>query len=1143
MKKIEKLCLIFEKRWAKQIILKMKLTTLILLLAIMQVAAKGYSQAKKFDFKFERITIKEALNEVEDATQYKFLYQNELIDVNKRIDLKINNQSIDEILDGIFKDNDDVIYKIFEDKLVVLSTLSAQQQSVNGQVTDNEGIPLPGVSVVIKGSTTGTVTDGDGKYSISGVNENDILIFSFIGMKTFEVPVNGRSVVNVELEVETVGIEEVVAIGYGVQKKKLITGATVQIDGDDLQKINTVSPITAMQSQSPGLSITKTSGKPGSNFKINIRGLGTIGNASPLVIIDGIVGGDLNLINPADIESVDVLKDAASAAIYGARAANGVILLTTKKGKQGRNRISYDGYYGIQNIAKYVDMLDAQQYIDMQEEAHTNTGSPIPDWNDVIPAYDRVLNGWPGTDWQKEFTNENAPVQNHAVNLTGGSDLSTYSMGVAYTMQEGVYGQPQAPLYERYSFRLNSEHVIYNNDSYDVVKIGENLLYNFIDQKRDRLGTDNINWNDIRWVTRMTPLMPVYNQEGNYSMVLPWGGAANPIGMYDFVRTGNESKRHNLRINTYLEIQPVEDLVIKSSFGYQYSSNAHREYVPPYDLGGRQVEPLDRVDQRLSAGYNFQLENTINYDFSINDTHNFDLLLGQSIEKRGMGESMYARNRGMIFNSFKYAYLSNVKELNPSNIILNGTPWADGRISSFFGRLNYNYNETYMLSGILRADGSSNFAEGNRWGYFPSVSAGWLIMNEPFMESVEGVMDYLKLRASWGQNGNQNIDPFQYLATYSFSGADYYFGPEKDSYDVGAYPSILPNPDVTWETSEQLNIGLDARFFDSRMGLNVDWYQKTTRDWLVQAPVPATWGASAPFINGGDIENKGVEIVLSWNNNVGDFTYGINANVAFNKNEVTRIDNAEGVIEGGNTPFSTADRSAFYRAQVGYPIGYFYGYETAGVFQNQAEIDNYTGAKLDDVVPGDVIFVDQPGEDGEPDGVIDSNDKTMIGNPNPDAIFGFTFNCAYKGFDLSVAANGVAGNQLAFSLRQVDGIFDNWPVKYLERWHGEGTSNRYPRVEAQPTPSWGWNSDLYVEDGDFLRIQNITLGYDFKKLAPQMMLSQARLYVAVNNLYTFTSYYGADPEVGHADEGWSKGIDVGFYPTPRTVMLGVNLKF
>ena len=1144
MKKNEKLCLIFEKRWAKQMFLKMKLTTLILLVAIMQVAAKGYSQANKFDFNFRQMTIKEALNEIEDATQYKFLYQNELIDVSKRIDLRINNKGIEEILDGIFHDNDDVIYKIFENKLVVLSTISAQQKTISGKVTDQNGAPLPGATVVVKGTTAGTVTGADGEFSITGVSEDDVLVVSFVGMKPVEVPVAGKLQFDITLEVDAVGIEEVVAIGYGVQKKKLITGATVQIDGESLQKINTVSPLTAMQSQSPGLSIIKESGKPGSNFKINIRGLGTIGNSNPLVIIDGVVGGDLNLLNPADIESIDVLKDAASAAIYGARAANGVILIQTKQGRKGKNTINYDGYCGIQNVAKYIDMVDAKTYIELQEEAHSNIGAPIPDWNTIIPRYDDIMAGrWSGTDWQKEFTNENAPVQNHALNVTGGSDLSVFSMGISYTGQEGIYGQPKAPLYERYSFRLNSDHVILKNSSFDVIKIGENLLYNFIDQKRDRLGTDNINWNDIRWVAQGDPFMEVYDENGNYTMANNWTGRANPIGSYDYVRANNETKSHNLRINTYLEIQPVEGLVFRTSLGYLYSSRAHREYVPPYNLGARAVENIDRVDQNLSSGFGYQLENTLNYKFSINQTHNFDVLIGQSIEKNGLGQSMYGRNRGMIFDSFEYAYLSNVKTLNPANVTLNGTPWERQQLSSVFGRLNYNYNETYMASLIMRADGSSNFAPGNRWGYFPSVAAGWIISNESFMESAAGLLDYLKLRASWGQNGNQAIDPFQYLAIYSFSGADYYFGPEKDSRDVGAYPSILSNEDVTWETSEQLNIGIDARLFDSRLGVSADWYQKTTKDWLVQAPVPAVWGASAPFINGGDIENKGVELVFSWNDKAGDLIYGINANIAFNNNEVTRIDNAEGVIEGGNTTFSTSDRTNFYRAEVGYPIAYFYGYETAGIFQSQAEIDAYTGAKIDGVVPGDPIYVDQPGEDGQPDNIISSDDKTMIGDPNPDAIYGFSFNLGYKGFDLSLSANGVAGNQLAVNLRPDDSFNMNYPSVYLERWHGEGTSNRYPRLAATTTPGWGWNSDIYVEDGDFLRIQNVTLGYDFKELIPRMPLSQARFYLAANNLYTFTSYFGADPEVGHANEDWAKGIDVGFYPSPRTFMIGVNLKF
>ncbi|SOD99280.1 SusC/RagA family TonB-linked outer membrane protein [Spirosoma fluviale] len=1023
-------------------------------------------------------------------------------------------------------------------KLTEAPTIKVAVKPITGTVTDEAGGVLPGVSILVKGTQRGTVSDPNGNYEIELPTGSETLVFSFVGYVTQEVAVGNRTALNVSLAASAVSLNDVVVVGYGVQKKKLVTGATVQITGNDLVKQSTVSPFTAMQSQSPGLSITKNSGKPGSDFKINIRGLGTIGNASPLVIIDNVVGGDLNMLNPGDIESIDVLKDAASAAIYGSRAANGVILVKTKQGKKGKPRLSYDGFVGVQNVAKYVDVLNAQQYIELENESYQNIGSPVPNWTNLVPDYSRVQQGWTGPNWQREFTNRNAPIQNHTLNLTGGSDYSTYSLGMSYTSQEGVYGQPKAPLYDRYSFRLNSEHVIYRNSSFDVVKLGENILYNFVDQKRNGIGTGDINWNDIRGVISMHPLMSVYDNTGNYTKAIPWAEAINPLGSYDYQRSNNESQSHNIRVNPYLEIQPLLGLTFRSNFGFKYSSGASRSYTPAYDLGGRSRQDLDKVDQGLSTGFGYVLENTINYRTSINNAHNINALIGQSIEKNGLGTSVSGSNRGSVFNSFEYAYLNNVKTLNPSNLAINGSPWGRSAIQSFFGRLNYDYKEKYMASIIMRADGSSNFAPDKRWGYFPSVAAGWTITDEDFMKSTRNVVDYVKLRASWGLNGNQAISPFQYLSTYSFSGANYYFGPEKNSVDVGAYPSILPNPNVTWEKSEQLNIGFDSRFFRSRFGIVMDWYTKTTRDWLVQAPVPAVWGGAAPFINGGNIENKGIELVLSWNDKVGDFRYSINANAALNRNKVTRIANTEGIIEGSSTIFSTADRSSFYRAQVGYPIGYFYGYQTAGVFQNQGEIDAYTGGKLPNTKPGDLIFVDTDNNK-----IIDSRDKTNIGDPNPDVIFGLNLAMDYKGFDFSLSGNGVAGNQIASNLRSAEKLYANWPSVYLGRWHGEGTSNRYPRLAAGSSPNWGWNSDIYVDNGDFFRIQSVALGYDFKKLMPGIPLTQARLYVAVNNLITFTNYYGADPEIGYANEGWSKGIDVGFYPSPRTVMVGLNLKF
>jgi TonB-dependent starch-binding outer membrane protein SusC len=1116
-----------------------KTVFVIILCFVMQSNNKVFSQ-NSISIDMKNVSVEQVLNQIESKTIYRFLYNKELVDVTRKVSITVKDQTINVILDQVFK-NSDITYSI-NGKQIVLTKVEVKKpviikKKVSGTVTDLNGSAIIGATVLQKGTTNGTITDINGNYSLTEIPENAFLQFSYIGMKVQEVGVGNKTNINVLLEEDVVSLNEVVAIGYGVVKKKLVTGATINVSGDDIQKMNTVSPLAAMQSQSPGVSITKNSGKPGDGFKVNIRGLGTIGNASPLVIIDNVVGGDLNMLNPGDIESIDVLKDAASAAIYGARAANGVILIKTKQGKKGKPSLSYDGYYGVQNVAKYVDVLNAQQYIELQNESYQNIGSAIPNWAVLVPDYTKIQDGWTGTNWQKEFSNPDAPIQNHSVNLTGGSEFSTFSMGMSYTSQEGIYGQPKAPRYDRYSFRLNSEYVILKNKNFDIIKFGENILYNYIKQDQNGLATGNIYSNDMRNMIGTHPLMGVYDDNNEFTRAIPWCEAVNPIGLYTHTRSYTESNSHSLRINPYIEIQPVKDLIYRSSFGYKLNAFQGRGYIPVFDLGGRSNAVLDQVNQSMSTGYGFQFENTITYKTLLNDTHNINAMIGQSIEMNGFGTSVSGSNKGSIFNSFEYAYLNNVKTLNASNLALNGSPWGRSSIASFFGRVNYDFNEKYMASLIMRADGSSNFAKGKQWGYFPSVAAGWLLSEELFMEPARNVMDYFKLRASWGQNGNQDIAPFQYLSSYSFSYGDYYFGTDKKIPSTGGFPRILPNPDVTWETSEQINIGFDSRLFDSRLVMNFDWYNKTTRDWLVQAPVPATWGAAAPFVNGGDVENKGVEFILNWKEKIGDLTYSIGGNIAFNQNKVTRIANTEGIIEGATTIFSTADRTSFYRAQVGYPIGYFYGYKTAGVFQSQADIDAYTDAKLATVKPGDLKYVDT-----DKNGIIDSKDKTMIGDPNPDAIYGFNVSLGYKGFDLSASANGVMGNQIASNLKPAERTYSNWPAQYLGRWHGEGTSNRYPRIDAN-TNNWGWNSDIYVDNGDFLRIQNVTLGYDFKKLIPKMILTQARIYISANNLLTLTQYYGADPEIGYAAEGWSKGIDLGFYPSPRTLMVGANLKF
>ena len=1031
--------------------------------------------------------------------------------------------------------------------LVFLNIALMAQVKVTGRVSDSNKEGIPGASIVVKGTSTGTVSDFEGNYTIDVPNANSTLVISFVGMSTQEVALAGKTKVDVVLAENTSDLDEVVVIGYGVEKKKLTTGATVQVSGENLQKMSTVNPLGALQSQTPGVNITQSSGMPGQGFKVTIRGLGTIGSSSPLYVIDGVAGGDINSLNPSDIESIDVLKDAASSAIYGARAANGVILVTTKQGKSGKIQVSYDGYYGIQNPYKVPPSLTASEYMLIQDEINYNEGLAAYDWATMIPdLYNKVQKGWEGTNWLKEIENSNAPTQNHALNLAGGNDVSKFSMGLSYATQEGIYGSPVEPYYDRITARLNSEHVLYKNNGIDVIKIGENLNYNY--RKNMGIGIGNIYSNDIHNMLVAPPLQPVYNEEGKYWAAADNAssglnglnpGLANPIASMVYNRGQNVSKNYALNTNVYAEIQPIKNLILKSSFGYKMSASSYRQYVPKYELSTSSINSNDRISQSMSAGYSWSWENTLAYSLRVNE-HSVNAVVGQSMEKWGLGESMSGENINYIFSDFEHAYLVNTKGVTPGQTTLDGTPWGEGGIASFFGRASYNYKETYMASAVMRADGSSNFARGNRWGYFPSFSAGWVMTNEGFMDGAKNIINFLKLRASWGQNGNASISPFQYLATVAFNDlGKYSFGNVKDSQSTGAYADILPNKDVTWETAEQLNIGFDARFFDSKLGVAFDWYNKKTIDWLVDAPILASYGTGAPYINGGDVENKGVELSLNWNDKVGDFTYGINFNVAKNKNEVTRIANSEGIIHGESNLLSQGT-TEMYRAQVGYPIGYFYGYKTAGVFQNGAEVAAAGATLQKDPQPGDLIFVDNNG-----DGSITVDDKTMIGNPHPDVTLGFSFNMAYKGFDLSVTTNGAFGQQIAKSYRSfADSKTQNFTTDIFGRWHGEGTSNKLPRLSSGSNANWQEISDIYIEDADYLKVQNVTFGYDFKKLFPTLPFGQTRLYFTAQNLYTFTGYSGQDPEIGYGGgASWSSGVDLGFYPSPRTYLVGINLKF
>ena len=1049
------------------------------------------------------------------------------------------------------------------------SVEAAQQQTkkITGTILDQTGTPIIGANVLEKGTSNGTITDFDGKFTLD-VKQGATIHISYIGYKVQEITIGTARNYQITLQEDTETLDEVVVVGYGVQKKKLVTGATVEVKGEDIAKLNTTQALGALQSQSPGVNIQATSGQPGDGFKVTIRGAGTNGNAAPIYVIDGVAGGDINSINPADIERIDVLKDAASCAIYGSSGANGVILITTKQGKAGKIQVSYDGNIGWQNVYKMPDLLDAKQYMQVMDQVNFNAGGAPYDWSkyidaDLLAAYQNGTNK--GTNWLEEIRNENAIVTNHALNLTGGSEMSKFSTGIGYQYQDGVFGGPVKSDFRRFTLRLNSEHVVWKKGDMEVIKFGENIYYQHRQSQGIQIG--NQYSNNLSNMLRGNPLIPVYNEDGEYfayddlrnSGTEGWFNysayATNPIANMVWNQSGNnKSKSFNLSATGYLEIQPIKNLVYRGQVSYKQYSSSWRAYLPVYKLNDQNdSRTVDQIIDNVSLGWNWNLVNTLAYKFNIADKNHFDVLAGTEYSKSrpNYGESVNATATNNIFGDFLHAYLHNAADRNAA--IVDGYPAGYSTGFSYFGRINYDFNETYMLTAIIRADGSSAFAEGKQWGYFPSFSAGWVVSNEKWMEKTQSWLEFFKIRAGWGQNGNANLPSSQWRAGYDFGAyGQYSFGNNKETGTTGGYPNRLANPDLTWETSEQTNIGFDARFLEGRLSMTFDWYNKETKDLLLWVQRNAITGFSGQYANAGSVKNTGIELTLGWNDQIGkDFHYGINANFAKNKNEVTEVNAGSNYIEGGNDLIAQGT-GIMARMWEGHPIGVFYGYQTDGVMQNQADVQQYLAANCNgdaanslqgaNIAPGDLKFVDV-----NKDGKITADDKTNIGDPHPDFTMGISLNAEYKGFDLAVTTYGAFGADVARSWRKfTDGQFENYTTEVYEYWHGEGTSNRYPILTpGNIGQNWQAISDIYVDDASYFRIQNVTLGYDFKRLWKNCPFQQLRIYATAQNLFTFTSYKGMDPENGMALSGdaWITGVDVGNYPQPRTFMVGANIKF
>ncbi len=1028
------------------------------------------------------------------------------------------------------------LYKIIMPALFIcFATGIMAQFTVTGTVIDaTDQLGIPGATVIEKGTSNGTITDIDGSFSLTISSENDTLQFSYIGYETLEIPVMGRSNVNIEMRSEFTELDEVVVIGYGVQKKKVVTGAISTVEAEDIQKIPVLRAEQAMQGRTAGVQVTQMSGQPGESPTVRIRGAGTTGDADPLYIVDGMPVSNIDYLNPNDIESIDVLKDAASAAIYGARAANGVVLITTisgGKGEPGKMNLTYSGYYGIQNVSKTIPMLNAQQYMELQNEGARNANQTEPFDLNEIPDHD--------THWQEELFQSNVPIMNHDIDITGGNEVSSYAASLSYFSQQGIIGGEKSQ-FDRITARFNSQHKVKK-----WLSFGNNFAYSNIERKGI---ASNTSFNGaFSSALNLDPLTPVFETDPDELSIPPYSNSpvvtdpdGNVYGISRFVPGEVVNPLALLEIqngitrvdkfvgNIFADMQIIEGLKFRTNFGIDLAYVNFDSYTPLFFLNGAQNNTeKTSVYKSLERYFNWQWENTLSYTKQIED-HQFSLLVGTTAYEENF-EDLTGFN-------------AKVPLTDPDNVYLNmatDTAWVatggatSAALFSLFGRVTYDYKGRYAFTGIIRRDGSSRFGANNRYGTFPSVGVSWLLSEEPFMPDL-GPINFIKIRGSWGVNGNQNIGLYQYVSTIDKS-RGYILGGGRLT---GASPSFIENADIKWEESEQLDIAIDLGLFSDRLTATFDYYVKTTKDLLEVIPIPGHVGNDPPFANVGSVRNRGVEMSVNWRHFVSGFKYSVGLNAAYNKNEMTKIGNEEGYINGA----SWAVAGVITRAQEGLPIAYFYGFKTDGLFQNETEVFEHIGSNGEllqpQASPGDVRFVDVNG-----DNEITPDDRTFIGNPTPDWTLGFNGSFEFRNFDFSMLLTGAFGQEVFNGSQRQDLSFTNRTTKILDRWTGEGTSNEIPRFTWSDVNNNYRVSDLYIENGSYLRVKNLQIGYTLpRSFLDKISATTWRFYVSAENLYTFTGYSGADPEIG-AMSSFDIGIDRGIYPLARIFRFGTTISF
>lgn len=1106
----------FKNPRFKQIFRIMRISTFLLMVCVFcSYAGNAHSQNAKVSIRMNNVKLDKILNEIENQTDYLFIYNNQ-VDINKITSVKVKNEAVAQVLDRILSGTG-INYEL-EGTHIILTTeaikdLHAQQQAktVTGTVTDVSGEPIIGANIRIKGTTTGTITDIDGNFSIEAEPQSVIEV-SYIGYLTQETVINNQKSIRFLLKEDTKTLDEVVVIGYGVQKKADLTGSVANINTEKLNTQSNANIGQALQGKIAGVDIVSQGGAPGSGTRIMVRGIGTLNNASPLYIVDGMYMNSIDHINPNDIASIDVLKDASSAAIYGSRAANGVIIVTTKEGSntEGKPIIDLSVNLGISTASKFLDMLDAKGWAEVTTIARQAIGKPALDM-----ATD--LANKPDNDWQ-DIMFRPALMQNYNLSVKGGGKYSTYYTGLGYFNQDGIV---KGTNYQRYNIQSKNDY------KRGIFSAGTNLIISF---SHDKPLHQELRGGMIGTILQSVPTLEKYDdtREGGYGGT--YGDVVNiphPLAIIDDNIMDRYNENVKIFANLYAQIELFKGLKYKLNLTPDFSFERYKNYLNKYDFG-LATNSITQLTERQRRRRNILVENLLTFDRTFGE-HKISALAGYT----------YQDSRFRHIQAYGEGLPQGLEEIDAAttNRSNEGNSWRSV-LTSILGRVFYSYQNKYLFTATIRRDGSSKFGKNNRYGYFPSFSLGWNVAEEKFMENVHW-LDQLKLRGGYGVLGNQEIDNYQYSSTIT-TGINYPDG--NGGLLQGAFPKNFANPGIKWEETAMTNVGIDFMAFNNRLSLTADYYVKNTKDILLTVPIPiSSGGANDPIRNAGKIRNNGFEFNLGWMDQPNpDISYGINLIGSFNKNKVIAMGSESGSIKGG----STNQNITTSETKAGYPIGGYWLISTAGYFNSQEEVDAYAkdGKKIQPAAePGDIKFVD-----ANNDGVINDDDRVFQGSPFPDFTFALNGNMRYKNFDLSIGLQGVLGNKIYNATRQtLEDVTkgSNFLASCLDYWTPENKNASHPRLTwDDPNRNTRAESDRYLENGSYLRLRSVQLGYTFPQTWFKGAIQHARVYINAENLFTITSYSGYSPDV-NADNANYRGFDNFIYPTNRTFMLGLNVTF